>query len=308
MAQTLSTRPVSPALGVEILDIDLRAPLSSAAEEALRRLFDDAQLLLFRNQSLTPDDQIRVTGIFGTVSDETGDGTKHGYVSNFRPDGLFGEQPLPWHQDFAFRPYFPEAFSLYADEVAGASVPTLFANAVRAARTLPASLRDRIANRTLVNAEEFTQDLAGTVDRQTGFRRPRLQELAEIPSEFTHPRTSFPILRTHPRSSQVMLTANEMHTSHIEGLSHADSEALLAELFATQYAPDNTYAHHWRQGDLVIWDNLALHHARRFPDGTGEQARRSLRRVVVSDMTARQLLAGTAYNRPSGFTGVNAQG
>ena len=37
------------------------------------------------------------------------------------------------------------------------------------------------------------------------------------------------------------------------------------------------YEHHWRNGDLVIWDNVALQHARPpIADGT----RRTLRRVV----------------------------
>jgi taurine dioxygenase len=57
-----------------------------------------------------------------------------------------------------------------------------------------------------------------------------------------------------------------------------ESDALLEELFTYLYAPDNIYEHHWHEGDLVIWDNLAVQHAR---SATGAAAR-TLRRVTIA--------------------------
>ena len=61
---------------------------------------------------------------------------------------------------------------------------------------------------------------------------------------------------------------------------------LLGELFDHLYAPANVYRHRWRNGDLVIWDNIALQHAR--PDQSATPRRR-LRRVAVAEKTFFQL-------------------
>ena len=61
---------LSAALGVEITDLDLRQPLSADQQAELRRLLDEYQVMVFRNQQISVEDQIRVLGIFGKVSDE----------------------------------------------------------------------------------------------------------------------------------------------------------------------------------------------------------------------------------------------
>src|SRR3712207_4964518 len=71
-----------------------------------------------------------------------------------------------------------------------------------------------------------------------------------------------------------------MQTARIEGLSQADSDTLLGRLFDALYDPTNVYEHRWNNGDLVIWDNIALQHAR--CDLTGMRPRR-LQRIAVAD-------------------------
>jgi taurine dioxygenase len=71
-----------------------------------------------------------------------------------------------------------------------------------------------------------------------------------------------------------------MQTARLDGLAQAESDAVLRALFSHLYAPENVYRHPWRNGDVVIWDNLALQHAR--PDLTGIKPRR-LQRIAVAD-------------------------
>ena len=71
-----------------------------------------------------------------------------------------------------------------------------------------------------------------------------------------------------------------MQTARLNGLAPGQSEALLQELFGYLYASDNVHQHEWRNGDLVIWDNIALQHSR--PDLTGCTPRR-LQRIAVAD-------------------------
>ena len=65
-AQTAPTFvPLTKYIGCEVKDIDLREPVSPAAASAIYRAWLDYSVLLFRDQELTQEDLIRVTGIFG---------------------------------------------------------------------------------------------------------------------------------------------------------------------------------------------------------------------------------------------------
>jgi taurine dioxygenase len=59
-----------------------------------------------------------------------------------------------------------------------------------------------------------------------------------------------------------MLYVCSMMTSKVLGLPDDESEQLLEELFAHINDPAGTWQHDWSDGDLVIWDNLAVQHAR----------------------------------------------
>ena len=97
-----------------------------------------------------------------------------------------------------------------------------------------------------------------------------------------------------------ILYVSELHTSHVSGLTSAKSERLVHDLFRHLHDPRALYSHHWREGDLVIWDNIALQHGRPAQEKGMQELRRTLRRVVISDKTAAELL-GPYYNRPGSF-------
>jgi taurine dioxygenase len=75
-----------------------------------------------------------------------------------------------------------------------------------------------------------------------------------------------------------LLYTSQQMTARVEGLDPVESEALLDELFAHLYRPEAVLDHEWRQGDLVIWDNLALQHARGNVEIEGPE--RTLRKVI----------------------------
>jgi hypothetical protein len=77
------------------------------------------------------------------------------------------------------------------------------------------------------------------------------------------------------------LLINASQTAYLIGMSEADSDALLEELFSHLYAEDSIYEHKWQRGDLVVWDNRALNHARgKIVGGT-----RTLQRVTVAQLS-----------------------
>lgn len=296
MAEALETKSLSKAMGVEVLGLDLRQPLSEDTQQQLRSLLDRHALLLFRGQSLEPDDQRRVLGTFGPIGDEKGDGKGYSYVSNVRPDGILGETPLPFHADYDFRPYIPPVFSLYGHEIEGSSIPTIYVSLANAYRMLSPAFQARIANLKIVNADDFTRGLASP----DYAKRYSLLKFDVPPPETTHPRAVHPLVKPHPRTGEPLLFASEMHSSHIEGMDADSSEALIQEIFSVIYSEENRFVHHWRKGDLVIWDNVAAQHGRRFEKTSSAPTRRTLCRVIVSELTAGQLL-GAGYNRPGSF-------
>ncbi|MBM3346336.1 MAG: TauD/TfdA family dioxygenase [Betaproteobacteria bacterium] len=301
MKNTIESRPLSPALGAEVVGLDLRKPLSQRQQEQLRQLFDKYYLLVFHDQDLSVEDHIRFVGTFGPVSDEKGDGKRHSFVSNVRPDGLFGDVELTFHADYEFRPDPPPAISLYGCDVQLPTSPTIFASLADAYRRLSAAQRQRLEGRMSVYADDYTRKMQ---DASYG-KRYSLIALPEMPPDTTHPRTERPLFYPHPRSGEPLLLVSEMHSSHISGFSAEENEIVLRQLFDHLLAKEHIYSHHWHQGDLIIWDNLALQHGRPPQKQGMKELRRTLRRVVVSDKTAAELL-GPYYNRPGSFEAARA--
>ena len=296
MPETIVTRALSSALGVEILGMDLRQPLAAGQATSLRQLLDSHQVLLFRDQHISVEDQIRTLRLFGKVSDETHDGSFHTFVSNVLPNGLFGEHELIYHSDFAFGEYQPPVISLYATDVGSAAGPTSFANCTRAAAELPAALRQKLQGKTVVQVARF----AGGNSAATSDNRSRMLGLKDLPPDSNFRMSKHPVLKPHPRTGIPLLFTSIKHTSHIEGFEPEESDRLVKELLARLYAGDNTYTHQWRNGDLLIWDNVATQHARPAVAGGGTEQRRTLRRVLVSDKTARQMLGDVNYGSGDG--------
>jgi alpha-ketoglutarate-dependent taurine dioxygenase len=275
----MQTRPVSDALGVEVLDVDLRRPLPEDDAHELRALFDEHGLLLFRAQELSEDDQVRACAMFRPVVEPVG------WISNVRA-GFHPEVELLWHSDFAFTPHPMLGLSLYAVELAPGAAATRFANNGRAHDRLPAELRDRLASLRLVHAV----DSSGGRDDQ----RVRLDDVGGMSaSPAVFPRRARPVLWPHPVTGRPLLFALAQQASQFEGWSCDDSDPVLDEVFAVLYDETNVYEHHWSPGDLVVWDNLLLQHGRRANPDT---VARSLRRVVMNSVTTAAIIAGTGFD------------
>jgi taurine dioxygenase len=265
--------PVSEALGAQLVDFDIERPCAPAEQAELRELFSEYHLLLVRGQDVTADDQTRFVGYFGPIHTRA-DGMKETYVTNIAETGeqapRTGTARLIWHQDgtYGLRPGI--ATSLWAQEVAPHSVPTMFANAVRALERMPADLRARIESLHALH-------LRDTLEERTDYRWRQENVPADAaPDRFL--RHEHPIVYETPHTGQKTILVNQLLTSHIVELPLDEGEALIQELFSLVYADDNVYAHDWQTNDVIIWDNLALHHCR--PAEMGLPVRRLRRQSI----------------------------
>jgi len=201
------------------------------------------------------------------------------------PGGFHPEFKLVFHSDYAFLPRPLQGLSLYALEISEGSAPTAFVSNAHGARTLPASLRERLA-------ELQVTLLANT----TGGREDIACRFTEVPDEApfdVYPSTTRPAIWPHPRTGEPLVFVNEQHGWRFSGMTRHDSDRLFDEVFAHLYRPEAIYEHHWAAGDLIVWDNLALQHGRW---ANPNSVRRSLRRVALNDVSNDEMVAGTVFH------------
>ncbi|MGH7094902.1 MAG: TauD/TfdA dioxygenase family protein, partial [Stellaceae bacterium] len=93
------------------------------------------------------------------------------------------------------------------------------------------------------------------------------------------PPVTWPLVRTHAGSGRKLLYVGA-HATHVVGLSLPEGRVLLSDLLEHATQRQFVYAHPWRPGDLVMWDNRAvLHRGRRYD----LSQRRDMRRSTVED-------------------------
>jgi taurine dioxygenase len=267
----IRVRPLSAAIGAEIIGADLLEPLDDATFEQILAAWHQHLVILLRDQKLTEEDQVRFAERFGPPAriHTKQFVQKHPAVmliSNIREDGKpIGALPdgeMHFHTDQCHQERPAMASMLYAIEIPSKGGNTLFANAYIAYETLPSDLKRRIQGRKAVNAYDY--DSAATI---------RGGDVSPDAPSYAHP-----VVRTHPATGRKALYVNRLMTRHIEGLPPQDSEELLNRLFDHQERPEFIYEHVWRPGDILMWDNRCTLHAR---TDFSPHERRLLRRVTI---------------------------
>jgi alpha-ketoglutarate-dependent taurine dioxygenase len=267
----LHIRELSPQLGAEVSGLDPVVPVDPATLARLRALIDDRGLLVF--PGLRPEARFQTYLAESLVSKTDIDLDKllvdemH-QVSNFDKISAIPIGALMFHSDTMWEIEGCTGIALYGKHIEPGAIPTMFINAARAWDTLPAALRARVEGRFAIQCQDATDQRRSYVQNDVLVVDFEVKEQLRLPIGYTHPRTGRKVLYVSPQL-----------THHIDGLDYDESETLLEELWAHMYAPENVYTHEWREGDLIVWDNIALQHAR--PDLNSKGAPRTLRKTLV---------------------------
>lgn len=261
----LKWRELSP-VGVEI-EHDLGA-LSAGAAQALIELFDRHGLVLARRQTLSMDQQVELMKRIGPIL--PGPEGKS-YISTDAAYGL-ARAELAFHSDYAFTEHPVHALSLHAVDVVDDASSTRFANAERAYTRFPEALRRRLQ----AHAVEMIFPGVDTV----------VSRACDMDAMDVLIRTERPTMLVNPRTGRACAGVSEMHSVMLVGLEREQSRGVLVEAFDHLYAEDNVLEHVWRRGDLVMWDNITLQHARGSLEDVG---RRVLQRVAVGEKSLSQM-------------------
>lgn len=264
----ITIRPLDAPFGAEVRGLDDPARLDAAAE-TLREAWKRYALLLFRDLAIDAEQQLRIAAVFGEVSQQ-GENHKrtgaYGFISNVVEGGNAPIGELPFHMDHCFYPKPLRGLTLYAIDVPPTGGDTVYSNGVLAFELLPSDLRDRVGSLRALHVHDYAQKA------YVG----RIRE-AEIPAEA--PRAAHPVAFPHPATGKPILYVCRRHTDRILDVAPDESEWLLDELIPYSHRPEVVYRHAWRPGDLIVWDNIALQHARTEFD---PNAKRTLRRVQIT--------------------------
>ena len=257
MADTLPFRTLSP-FGVE-LSCDLAAPLSEPQQDHFRDLFNRHSLILARGQSLSMQRQREICGLLGPILDRPGE---QGTMTN--EGGGYAASALSWHADAAYTEHPFDALSLHALDVAEGASSTRFVSAQDACDTLPGEIRTALDGQTQeMIAPHYTRLAERTCDQ----RDPEAQKRGILPTIYTN-----------PHNGRACLWVGELQTTRLLGMEWEASRDLLHAAFDYFYAPERVFEHRWRNGDFIVWDNIALQHERGNLEAVGT---RVLQRAIV---------------------------
>jgi taurine dioxygenase len=267
-------------LGAEISGVDLSQPLDDVRFAQIASAFFDNQVVVFRNQKITPEQHIAFTRRFGVLEEHVRKEHRlDGYPEILIVSNILNEQRKAigvedagrfWHSDLSYKQVPSLLSALYALEVPVKDGVVLgntsFASTTAAFDDLPDEMKQRLQKLKNVHSYVYYRNKNIQAQKEEQVRGARAVQEHALTQEHLKqvPDAEAPIVRTHPVTGRKGLFINEAHTSHVVGLPKAESDALLAQLCAHIIKPEYRYEHHWRTGDLLMWDNCAVQHKANF--------------------------------------------
>jgi len=250
----LEVRPLSRAVGAEILGINLLDPVSDAQIAEIRKIWLQHSVVFFREQPLEP-------GAFQAFARRFGEIIEYPFVKGL-PDFplIVPVLKLPhekhnfggvWHTDTTYLQEPPMATMLIARELPPVGGDTLFASNYAAFEGLSPALQETLRTLKGVNSSAKAAVTHSREDRLADSATDKGR--SELNSEH-------PVVRTHPETGREALYVNPGHTVRFAGWTEEESAPLLNYLFEQQVKPEYTCRFVWRPGSIAFWDNrCALH-------------------------------------------------
>jgi len=279
---SMSLRQVGPCLAAEVDGLDLTRPLSPEAVAAIHAGMDTYAVLVFHDQKLDDEQQLVFTRSLGEIEHAIGTSlrapdelrlpTTFADVSNLDKDQkvfaradrrrLFALGNRLWHSDSSFKAIPAKYSLLHARSVPSRGGNTEFADMRGAWDALDAETRAEVEDLVCEHSQIFSRQQLGFTDF-TDEERARFAPVRQR------------LVRTHPVTGRRSLYLSS-HAGSILGWPVPEARAFLRDLVEHATQRQFVYAHRWRVGDLVMWDNRqTMHRARPFPAHEPRDMRRT---------------------------------
>ena len=285
----LETKRISPNIGADVLNIDIRQPLTPDMQQAVMTAWAEFLVLRFRGQPLSDPELIAFSKNLGELEPPGPNPQGKPYlpefpelnvISNIKQGGQaiggLGDGEAIWHSDMTYAASVPFGAVLHGIEVPPSGGNTHWSNLYMAYDTLPEGLKKAITGRKAIHDSTYNS---------AGIMRIGMQPVTDVTKA---PGAHHPLIIQHPRNGKHLLFLGRRRNSYIVGLPVDESEALLDELWAHATQPDFTMVQEWQAGDTLMWDNFATLHRR---DSFDPNARRLMHRAQIKGFTPIEAVA-----------------
>jgi taurine dioxygenase len=263
----VTATPLTSTLGARVDGVDLKQPIGDELAETIRQLLAEHAVLVFRNQGLDDEQQRAVAAIFGPLT-AAPSRKLFGFtdpvrrlartVFHMQDEGTIPYPPQRddfggWHVDDTFCEEIPTAATLRSEVLAKDGGDTSWSSMAAVFESFSPSMQGWLQTLSAIHAAP--PHFRATV----GFYELPKEEQRRFNEELAF--RSHPVVVRHPVSGRKCLFVNPAYTQEIEGLSRRESAMLLRFLFTESARSEFVYRHHWEEGDLCIWDEIATWHA-----------------------------------------------
>ncbi len=251
--EDLTIVPMTPTIGAEIEGIDLRKPLEARTVAAVRQALLDWKVLFFRDQDITTEQHLAFARNFGALEVHPFAPQKPDFpevLAITHDDKSRGRENV-WHSDVTWRVEPSLGSILRALEIPPVGGDTLFADMYAAWDGLKDDVKAKIEGAVAVH--DFAHFRVAM--RKRGATEEQIQAFNE-----KYPTVEHPVVRTHPETGKKAIYVNAAFTQHIVGMDKADSDALLAHLYAQAAIPEHQCRFRWSKHAIAFWDNRASQH------------------------------------------------
>ncbi len=277
---SIEIRPLTGAIGAEIFGVDLSRELGNSAREQIHQAFLKHKAIFFRDQTMTPHQQLDFASGFG----KPGIYPLLDHIEGF-PEVIellttetdtvnFGSN---WHSDTTYMPAPFLGTCLYAHETPPYGGDTMFVNMTKAFEALSDGLQEMLCGLRAVNT---------SAHRRSGGRTAKLKALSGMKDAFDAKtevmEAVHPVVRTHPETGEKALYVNKSHTERFDGWTDAESEPLLNYLFDHCIQTQFVCRFRWEPGSVAVWDNRCTMHQ---AIGDYQGFRRRMHRVTMEGDT-----------------------
>lgn len=240
-------QPMTPTIGVELLDCDLNKFDATMIEE-IRAALLKYRVVFFREQDLSQEAHIEFARQFGDleIHPATPKDQENPEVLRIAHGPKSRGSENMWHSDVTWREAPSLGSILRAVELPAVGGDTLFANMVLAYERLSDEIKEKI------EPLFASHDIARVFARRLGKKAEELHD--------KYPPMVHPVVRTHPETKERLIYVNGAFTDHIVDMDPEESRALLDTLYKTAWNPELQCRFRWEKGSMAFWDNRACQH------------------------------------------------
>ncbi len=246
----ITVTPITSNIGAEISGIQIADAMDQSTFGVIHQALMDHQVIFFRDQEMTLEEHKAFGRQFGDLhvhpaypSDEG-----HPEVMKIHTDENStrhaGEE---WHSDVTCDEEPPMGSILHLQTVPKAGGDTLFSSTYAAYDALSDAMKDFLDGLTAHHSGEIVY-------------RGRYTYLDVDDKDMEYPNNDHPVIRTHPVTKKKGIFVNRTFTSHINGLTKIESDALLEMLYRHMEKPDFQVRFKWQPGSVAFWDNRCVQH------------------------------------------------